>query len=173
MATKPDATVLQLLRRVEGDPSAAVELLSIAAEYLKKREAMPDELADYLANAFRQVSRTRPPENGKRIEDECINQLAHGLYMKRAPGGGAPRKELPVGDITLTVAVYGEATSETKLKNELVSAYKGTNHEISPSTARNRIKEMKARLDMASKKMGEILKQNGLSTILRPRKFTK
>ena len=169
MATKREAHVTVLLRKVVSDPNAAAELLTVAADYLKAREPMPDALADYLADAFRQAARTKPPKNGKRIEEERINQLAHGLYMKRRPEGGAPRKGVPKGDVALTVAVFGDVVSETKLKAELVAAYKGTEHEIKPSTALNRIKETKAEFAEACEKTREIMESNELTGIVRPR----
>lgn len=156
--------IAELLRTVDSNPGFAIELLAIAADYLKSREPMPDALADYLADAFRQAVRTKLPKNGKRIEDERINQLAHGLYMKRSPDGGAPRKDVPKGDVALTVAAFGDAVSETKLKANLAAAY-----DVSEGTARSRIKEAKAELADASEKTREILESNELKSVVRPR----
>jgi hypothetical protein len=159
-----ETKISALLRKVENDPHAAAELLALAADYLKGREALPDALADYLADAFRQAARTKPPKNGKRIEDERINQLAHGLYMKRSPDGGAPRKDVPKGDVALAVAAFGGTVSETKLKAEFAAAY-----DVSEGTARSRIKEAKAELADASEKAREILEANELKSIVRQR----
>lgn len=169
MAPNNEAKIAELRRKVVSDPHAAAELLTVAADYLKARKPMPDALADYLADAFRQAARTKPPKNGKRIEDERINQLAHGLYMKRRPEGGRPPKDVPKGDVALTVAVFGEDVTETKLKAELAEAYKGTEHEIKQTTALNRIKETKAELSEARRKTREIMESNELTGIVRPR----
>jgi|GEM_PF-3888879 len=167
MTTNNETKIAELRRKVDNDPHAAAELLALAADYLKAREPMPDALADYLADAFRQAARTKPPKNGKRIEDERINQLAQGLYMKRKDG--RPRAKISKGDLALTVAVFAEDVTETKLKAELAAAYKGTEHEIKPTTALNRIKETKAELSEARRNTREIMESNELTGIVRPR----
>jgi hypothetical protein len=90
MAPNNEAKI-ELLRKVVSDPHAAAELLTVAADYLKAREPMPDALADYLADAFRQAARTKLPKECKHRR-RTLNQLAHGLYMKRRPEGGRPTR---------------------------------------------------------------------------------
>lgn len=162
MAPNNEAKIAELLRKVDNDPHAAAELLAVAADYLKAREPMPDALADHLADAFRQVARTKPPKNGKRIEDERINQLAQGLYMKRKDG--RPRAKISKGDVVRTVAAFGEAVSETKLKTDLAAAY-----DVSTGTALSHIKKTKDELDEARKKTCQIIEHNELAGIVRPR----
>lgn len=169
MAPNNEAKIAELLRRVDNDPHAAAELLTVAADYLKAREPMPDALADYLADAFRQAARTKPPKNGKRIEDERINQLAHGLYMKRRPEGGRPPKDVPKGDVALTVAVFGNTESQTELSKAVRDATKGTEHEIGLSTARTRIQDAMSELSKGNEKTREIMETNGLQSLIRKR----
>lgn len=169
MAPNNEAKIAELLRKVVSDPNAAAKLLALAADYLKDREPMPDALADYLADAFRQAARTKPPKNGKRIEDERINQLAHGLYMKRRPEGGRPPKDVPKGDVALTVAVFGNTESQTELSKAVRDATKGTEHEIGLTTARTRIQDAMSELSKGSEKTREIMEANGLPSLIRKR----
>ncbi len=154
MPTNREAKISEILRKVINDPNAAVELLSIAADCLKDREPIPDALADYLSDAFKQAVRTKTPKNGRRIEDERINQLAHGLYMKHRPEGGAPRKDVPHGGILLAVAVYGDTEAneaETGLRSAIAEA-----GGVSKNTARTRIEETRDKLKKARRHVGNI-----------------
>jgi len=200
MAPNKEANISELLRKVVNDPNAASELLAVAADYLKARESMPDALADYLADAFRQAARTKQPKNGKRVEDERINQLAHGLYMKRSPEGGAPRKEIQkTKDVVVAVALTmgltktlipkdvkpllqaignnGEKKAQLLYDSRRASLSEGEviaefekEFGLTESTAYNRFKEIKAELETASKQMDEIKKTNGLKSFVRSRK---
>lgn len=169
MAPKNEAKLAELLRKVDNDPHAAAELLAVAADYLKAREPMPDALADYLADAFRQAARTKPPKNGKRIEDERINQLAHGLYMKRRPEGGRPPKDVPNGKVLAGLMIYGDKVEEEqgwrkKLADE---------HGVSKNKAKAVIQKARAELPKveaeARENTREIMESNELNGIVRPR----
>ena len=162
MAPNNEAKIAELLRRVDNDPHAAAELLTVAADYLKAREPMPDALADYLAHAFRRAATAPQPGDGKRIEDERISRLAEGLCLKRREG--RPRAKIPKGDVALTVAVFGEDQSETKLKTDLAAA-----HDVSTGTALAHIKKTKAELVEAREKTREIMERNEITGIVRPR----
>lgn len=154
MLTNREAKISELLRKVINDPNAAVELLSIAADCLKARETIPDALGDYLSNAFKQAVRTKTPKNGKRIEEERINQLAHGLYMKHGPEGGAPRKDVPHGGLVLAVAVYGDTEAngaEVGLRSAIAEV-----GGIAKNTAKTRIEETRDKLKKARKHVGNI-----------------
>jgi hypothetical protein len=161
------AKICELLNTVSNDPSAAIELLKYAADYLKKRNLMPEELADYLARAFNLTASTPEPENGRRIEDVRIARLANGLGMLME--GGRPRKNVPKGDVVLTVAVYGDAVSETQLSKGLRDAYKGTKHKIGLSTARKRIQDAKSELAKAADEVHKIMKSKNIKSLVRTR----
>lgn len=57
-----DARAFEALRRAKADPDAAAKALEIAAEYLRAREPLPHDLADWLADAFESAA-AKPPEN--------------------------------------------------------------------------------------------------------------
>lgn len=162
MATNNETRIDELLHSVDDDPHAVAQLLALAGNYLKNRELMPDALADYLAHAFCWAASAPLSDDGKRIEDERIARLIDGLCLKRKEG--RPRAKIPKGDVTLTVAVFGETVSETKLKADLAAAYR-----VGKSTARSRIKEAKAELADARDKTREIQGSNGLKSLVRRR----
>ena len=111
MATNNEPKIAELLdERHIPTPQEAAELLSIAADYLKAREPMPDALADYLAHAFRRAASTpqhddsRNSGEGKAVEDERIARLIEGLCLKRDTCG-RPRKEIEkTKDVIVKVA---------------------------------------------------------------------
>ena len=71
-----DAEAYLLLQRVFSDDKAAhAKLFAIAEKYLRERKAMPDELADYLANAFKMASREAD-------RDDQLKALALGLGLR-------------------------------------------------------------------------------------------
>lgn len=132
------------------DPKAAPKLLAIAAAYLRRGEALPPELAAYLATAFERTA--------SKTQSEQVKTLTEGLGLGASPG--RPRKAVHKGDIALTIVVHGDKEAELGLRSALVEAYG-----VSKSTAKARIQEVRDELEEASKHVGGIR--------LRPRCETK
>lgn len=147
MATNREAHVTVLLRRIGADSEAAAELLAMAAECLKAREPMPDNLADYLARALSRAAST--------YRDERVSQLGNDLGLTKV---GATSKQ--VNPIDVAVMIEGGET-ETQLKSKLSKEH----GDISESTALKHIKKAKD----ARNKTHEIIESNGLSSLVRRR----
>lgn len=146
--TNPElATIGKLLIAARrGDVDAPVSLLRIAAEYLSSRKPMPDDLADFLAKAFRDVTSARASVAGLPIEQVRIDRLAHGLRLKRS--NNRPRAIRPAFELAKLVAASGDQ-SETSLKMIVAKQFG-----VSESTALGWIKETKSKLAEAREIFG-------------------
>lgn len=154
--------IASLLRDVGTNLKAAHELQLIAANYLKSREPLPDDLADYLANAFMYANSQGSDEYGRRTDGDRIVRLAFALGLTR--NEGRPRIPISKFDVALSVVLFGDTLSETLLKRELAKAYG-----VSESTARNRIKEAKLKIAEGRDCLAAILAANDLKGLVRPR----
>jgi hypothetical protein len=79
-----DAVVSDLLPQAEFGADAAAQLLTHAAKYLRKRERMPDELADYVADAFMRAARKPADTRAKRLTD-WLNLTANNRRKANVP----------------------------------------------------------------------------------------
>src|SRR5262245_46064793 len=79
-----DAVVSRLLPQAEFDRDAAAELLTHAAKYLRKREPMPHELADYIADAFTRAATKPADTRAKRLTD-WLNLTANNRRKANVP----------------------------------------------------------------------------------------
>ena len=148
--------ISELLPKVGLDSTASADLLSIAADYFEAGNPLPDKLAKLFSKAIRQAVAEPSSERGK--------TLAFELGLDAQGKTGRPRKDIPNGDLALTVAVFGEAISETELKKGIAKTYG-----VAPETARKRIKEAKAEQDKAREETDELLKRNGLKSTVKKR----
>ncbi|MBU0556677.1 MAG: hypothetical protein KKD64_15380 [Alphaproteobacteria bacterium] len=160
--TDDEACIGELLQRIGIDLAAANELQRIAARYLKARELMPDELADYIAHAFIHANAATDNADGRKVVQDRIARLAHGLGMSR--NEGRPRVPVSKFDLALTVAQHGEVFSETTLKRTLARAYG-----ISESTARTRIKEAKRKVAEAYEWLDAVMVASAIDCLVEPR----
>ncbi|MFZ2336376.1 MAG: hypothetical protein WAW35_15845 [Sideroxyarcus sp.] len=173
MASKSEAQITELLRKVVRDPHAAAELLAVAADYLKDRKPMPGALADYLAHAFRRAASAPHPEDnrnsgeGKSIEDERIARLVEGLCMKRE--SGAPRKEIPKGKIIAGLMIYGDQAEQKQGWRKKIA----DEHRMTKNTAKVRIQEAREERPKveaeANEQTRKILEANELASLIRKR----
>ncbi len=174
MTTNSETRIDELLEKVAHDPNAAIDLLAVAADYLKNRERMPDALADYLAHAFRYATKVPPPDDdrssgdGKSITEERIERLVEGLCMKRSKAG-APRKEIPKGKIIAELMIYGDQAEEKQgWRRKLAEE-----HGFTKNTAKARIQEARDELPKAkaeaTEKTQKILEANSLKSLIRRR----
>jgi hypothetical protein len=127
-----------LLAKGRGDMAASVELLAVAAEYLKARQPLPGALADYLADAFAFAVAASDNGEGRKVEHARADRLTTRLGLKRP--ANRPRAIMPVHDLMLTVAQY-----RTKSDGELVAAIVET-YSVKESTARTWLKDTRAKL---------------------------
>lgn len=161
--TDNEARIGALLRKKRnGDVAAAVELLGIAAAYLKARQPMPDDLADYVADAFAGAAAISQGENGRRVEDDRTAALVRMLGLKRS--ANRPAKPTPDGAIIAAIAMHGDRISETQMAKALTRTT-----DIRESTARTRIKTAKARVAAADGRIRRIMDDNGLDSLIPPR----
>jgi hypothetical protein len=123
-----------LLGRVGVEASAAVELLTIAAECLDAGKPLPAPLAKFLARSIKDAMAERSADRGSALI------VALGLAAPAKEGrpllGNIPKKPL-----TVSLAVYGDEINEGQLAGKLAKEF-----DVSPSTARRRIKKTKAKL---------------------------
>ncbi|MBB3996078.1 putative HTH transcriptional regulator [Sulfitobacter undariae] len=133
-----------LLSRPGIDPEARIELLAIAATYLRNGEAMPENLRNHLAQAFEATAQADLSERAKTI-GECLGIVGEAQR---------PRKLGPID------VIKASANDEDRLAGRLMEE-----HKISERTARKRIAEIKA----ANEMMQEIMSNNGLSNLVRKR----
>ena len=62
-----DAIACEAIKRSKLENQGAVDALRIAAEYLRRREALPDNLADWLADAIEASMGKPDKENGRAL----------------------------------------------------------------------------------------------------------
>lgn len=156
MTANREKKIAELLPQVGLNATASAELLSIAAGYFEAGKPLPESLAKLFAKAIRQAVAEPSSERGR--------MLAFELGLDAQAKTGRPRKDIPNGDLALTVAVFGEAISETELKKGIAKTYG-----VAPETARKRIKEAKAEQAKAREETDELLKRNGLKSTVRTR----
>jgi hypothetical protein len=135
------AELQRLLSSAGIDPEAAPKLLAIAASYLRRGEALPPEIASYLATAFEKAA--------KQPRGEQVNALKDGLGLGVVTG--SPRKSIDKGDVALTVVLHGEQERELGLRLALAKTYG-----VSKNTAKARITETREKLAVARKHVGNI-----------------
>lgn len=139
--------IATLLSRVGEDVEAGAKLLKVAATYLKQREPLPDDLADYLADAFLRATNEHGTERGK--------ELAWCLGLTGSEG--RPKKKVPPLEIARALDEEHGIT-EGALKRRIAKE-----HDVSESTARNRIKSVKRSVEI----IAEIVEENGGSLVQR------
>jgi len=128
------ADVQSLLGRVGVEANAAVELLTIAAECLETGKPMPLPLAKFLARSIKDSMAERSADRG--------NALVVALGLSAPAQEGRRRlSNIPKKPLTVSLAVHGSEMSEGQLAGKLAEEF-----DVSPSTARRRIKETKAKL---------------------------
>lgn len=135
------ADLQRLLDTAGIDPEAAPKLLAVAAEYLRRGEALPPKLATYLAAAFERVAKAE--------RSEQVNALKEGLGLGVVTG--APRKPIHKGDVALAVVVHGDKEDETGLRSAIAEAYG-----VAKNTAKSRIQDARSELEKAHKHVGNI-----------------
>jgi len=135
------ADLHRLLDAAGIDPEAAPKLLKVAAEYLRRGEALPPNLAKYLAKAFERAAKA---ERG-----EQVNALKVGLGFGVVTD--APRKPIHKGDVALAVVVHGDKEEEIGLRSAIAEAYG-----VAKNTAKSRIQDARDELKEAHKHVGNI-----------------
>jgi len=160
MTTNREAQISQLIDQIGRNANAAADLLALAAEYLEAGEPLPGKLAGFLAVSFREAISEPCAERGK--------ALAFALGLSAPGKDGAPRKNIPKGDLALTVAIYGKnKDDEAKfgLRAGLAETYR-----VSKNTAKARIQETRDELGEAHEKIRAAMESNELKSLVRPRK---
>lgn len=129
--------VKSLLGKIGVDANAAVELLAIAAECLDAGKPLPVPLAKFLARSINDAMAERSADRG--------NALIVALGLAAPAREGRRRlSNIPKKPLTVSLAAYGDEMSEGQLAGKLAEEF-----DVSPSTARRRIKETKAKLTEA------------------------
>lgn len=134
--------IRSLLNRVGVEASAAVELLTIAAEYLETGKPMPEPLAKFLARSFNDAMAERSADRANALV------VALGLAAP-AKDGRPPLSNIPKKPLTVSLAVYGDEIQEGELAKELAKEFG-----VSVSTARRRVKATMAKIAEARKVFG-------------------
>lgn len=72
-----DARAIELLSKSDANPDAAAEVLLLAAEYIRAKEPLPDDLAEHLAGAI-EASMVKPERlRGKALLRELNLQIGN------------------------------------------------------------------------------------------------
>jgi hypothetical protein len=154
--TNAETKMTALLQRIGLDANAAAELLSLAADHLENRQALPPKVADFLATSIRNA-----------VAEPSANR-AHRLTFEL--GLSAPAKEgRPASDVDYQelCRIIDEAfsnddgeSSETKLKAVIAKRFG-----ISETTA---LKHLKPAMLVP-----QLLKHNGIESLIPPRPSPK
>ena len=129
-----------LLHEAPNRPDAAAGLMALAADYLREGQALPQPLADYLANALAKAAKAESAERP--------NVLATELWVKQSANAPIKGREF---DVFLLVVKH-DAKSECQPKpqaKELVSDVMQALG-VGERTARQRIAAARARLKEAA-----------------------
>lgn len=126
--------VAVLLHEAKARPDAAAGLMALATDYLRKGEAMPEALAQYLADALTKAAMADAPERGE--------VLAQALMVKQSANAPVKGRKF---DVFLSIAKH-DAKYPRPMEKELVSEVMGALG-VSERTAKQRIKD--ARVGMA------------------------
>ena len=155
------------------------ELLGITADYLKNGEQMPDVLVKYLVPALKRAASTPqppPPPNrsagdNKLFVEVLISRLVNGLCIKGE--AGRPPKTISTSGMYAERLVYGEVKGQKKRWRE----YLVNNYGVKARTARKRIseflKEYPERVAKGKKFVRELMKANGITSLVDPEFRTK
>lgn len=120
-----DARAVEILSRVKANPDSAAQALLLAAEYIRSRDPLPDDLAEYLAGAI-EAAMHKPKEM------RC-GALLLELNLK---------KEGPIVDATwYEVGLRFEALLKEGKSQNSASTIASEEFEISESTATRRWRE--------------------------------
>lgn len=115
----------------EADPAAAAQLLLLVAEYLRKREAVPDNIADYIARAIEEAMRAPVKERSKALGDNL-----HLSTNNRRP---AKVSYIDVGEAFDSLLEKGESKNVAKMETSIL-------FKISESTAERRWRKYREEL---------------------------
>ncbi len=135
-----EGQIAVLLHEAPKRPDAAAGLMALASDYLREGQAMPEPLADYLANALTKAAQAEGADRA--------NVLAAELWIKQSPNAPIKGRDF---DVLLLVAKH-DAKAQSRPKpqaKELVSDVMQALG-VGERTARQRIATARMRLKEAA-----------------------
>ncbi len=135
-----DRRVFEAMQRAPSDPDEAAQLLTLAAEYLRKSKPMPHDLADFIAGAFEIAAAKQPKERAR-----CLGHELHLTAQNRRP---VKAGYLEVGQAFERMMDEGNSQNQAK---ECVAA----DFEISESTALKLYRKYKLAIEEADRVVRE------------------
>lgn len=144
-----DDVATDFLAQAESNPNAAKEALILAASYIRRREALPGNLADYLAGAIEKAMKEPEMNRAKALTDN--------LYL-------TVNNRRPIADWVMICSeveqLINEGSTQKKAFEDLAN-----NYNVDEGTIKNHFRKYKVvvkQIDEEMKSRGQ--KVGGLST---------